>query len=161
MISGLTPEHPGALGSRQRRLPLGLPQRWMPSAPCSPMVIRALIPRPYSAPGAPTTANSGRPSGIATVVLADTDRQLSTNGAWGTRKAGLRERDEPTGAPLSHKLTHGSDLDVPLTVLGVEPLKWLDLLRAPPDGPLPDRLLQSQKLVMAGRRWSGASGQTR
>ena len=43
------------------------------------------------------------------------------------------------------------DLDVPLAVLGVEPLQRLDLLLAQLDLPLPDRLLQPQKPVVAGQ----------
>ena len=53
---------PGRSGTSSATWRLGCPSRWMPSAPSSSMLIRALIPRPSSAPGVRSTANSGRPS---------------------------------------------------------------------------------------------------
>ena len=49
-----------------------------------------------------------------------------------------------------HKFARGVDLDMPLAVLGVEPLQRLDLLVGELDLPLPDRLLQPQQPVVAG-----------
>ena len=48
-----------------------------------------------------------------------------------------------------HQFTSGVDLDVPLAILGVEPLQRQDLFVAQLDLPLPDRLLQPQEPVVA------------
>ena len=50
-----------------------------------------------------------------------------------------------------HKFACSVDLDVPLTVLGIEALQRLDLLVGQLDLPLPDRLLHPQKPVVASQ----------